>query len=136
MLPNKVQQILYGSSLLSYVSADLLGKTLVDKAGLPVHLIFTDREAVLDLRLKLEVPVVYVAPVEDPRSAQSTGDQLVSAATKSRGPVLCHPRFLDDVAAVRELVGRVEAAVELAEPFARIREAVAEARKMGVTRAA
>src|SRR5947209_11386879 len=46
--PNKVQQILYGGSLLSYISADLLGKTLVDKAGLPVHLIFTDREAVLD----------------------------------------------------------------------------------------
>ena len=71
--PNKVQQILYGGSLLSYISADLLGKTLVEKAGLPVHLIFTDREAVLDLRLKVEVPVVYVAVSRGPTVSVSSG---------------------------------------------------------------
>ena len=134
--PNKVQQILYGGSLLPYICADLLGKTLVDKAGLPVHLIFTDREAVLDLRLKLEVPVVYVAPIEDPRATQLTEETVVSRATANRGPVLCHAQYPADAATVRELVSRVESAVDLAEPFARIREAVAEARKMGVTRAA
>src|SRR6516165_3619508 len=69
--PNKVQQILYGGTLLPYLCADLLGKTLVDRAGVPVHLIFTDREPVLDLRLKLDVPIVCVTPVEDPRGAQA-----------------------------------------------------------------
>src|SRR2546421_4254764 len=49
--PNKVQQILYGDTLLPYLCADLIGKTLVDKTGLPVQLLVTDREAVLDLRL-------------------------------------------------------------------------------------
>ena len=130
--PNKVQQILYGDALLPYICADLLGKTLVDKAGLPVHLIFTDREAVLDLRLKLEVPVVFVAPLEDPRAPQPTAEVIVSPATAAwSGAVPC--RLPTDAAAVRELVSRVESAVDLAEPFARIREAAAEARKMGVT---
>ena len=38
-----------------------------------------------------------------------------------------------DRAAVTNLLERVDPAVDLAEPFARIREAVGEARKMGVT---
>ncbi len=134
--PNKVQQILYGDSLLPYIHADLLGKTLVDKAGIAVHLILTDREAVLELRLKVDVPVVYLAPIEEPGSSTAKAAQIVSAAKAERGPVLCHPQFPGDVLAACELVNRVESAVDLAEPFVRIREAIAEARKMGVTRAA
>ena len=34
---------------------------------------------------------------------------------------------------ITQMLERVDSAVDLAEPFARIREAVAEARKMGVT---
>src|SRR5271168_101359 len=48
--PNRVQQILYGGTLQPYICADLIGKTLVDKAGVPVQLVVTDREEVLDLR--------------------------------------------------------------------------------------
>jgi hypothetical protein len=40
------------------------------------------------------------------------------------------------VAVVREILGRVDGMVDPAEPFARIREAMGEARKMGVTKAA
>jgi hypothetical protein len=131
--PNKVQQILYGGALLPFLCADLIGKTLVDKAGTPVQLILSDRETVLDLRLKVAVPVVYVVPRED---GGSFGNFVVSPATAVRGPVLCHRDYPADAAAVRDLLARVESAVDLAEPFARIREAIAEARKMGVTRAA
>ena len=42
-------------------------------------------------------------------------------------------RFATDRPAVMHILDRVDTAVELAEPFARIREAIAEARKMGVT---
>src|ERR1051325_513871 len=66
--PNKVQQILYGDTLQAYLCADLIGKTLVDKAGVPVQLVVTDREAVLGLRLKIEVPVVWLAKADDPRA--------------------------------------------------------------------
>jgi hypothetical protein len=132
--PNKVQQILYGSTLLPYVCADLIGKTLVDKAGVAVGLVVTDREAVLDLRLKLDVPVVWLASAEDPRAlALAGGPTAVAPAQAGRGPVLCNPHFATiDVPAARQFLGRLDSAFDLAEPFGRIREAIAEARKLGV----
>src|SRR5207302_4786717 len=60
--PNRVQQILYGGTLLSYVCADLIGKTLVDKTGAAVQILVTDTPAALDLRLRVETPVYWVAP--------------------------------------------------------------------------
>jgi len=42
-------------------------------------------------------------------------------------------RFAADEPVVAQLLERVDPAVDLSEPFARIREAVAEARKTGVT---
>ncbi len=130
--PNRVQQILYASTLQPYICADLIGKTLVDKANVPVQVVLTDRELVLDLRHKLEVPVLWVTPADDPRSAVED-ELMVCPATSSRGAVRCHPRYQQDVAAARELLrDRIDPAVDLAEPFARIREAIGEARKMGV----
>jgi hypothetical protein len=132
--PNKVQQILYGGTLLPYICADLIGKTLVDKTGVPVALVVTDREPVLDLRFKLEVPVLWLAAADDPRALALAGGQVaVAQPTAGRGPLLCHPRFATtDVSTARDLLGRLDSAFDLAEPFGRIRDAVAEARKLGV----
>ncbi len=130
--PNRVQQILYGDTLLPYVCADLIGKTLVEKAGVAPGLVVTDREAALDLRHRLDVPVVWLAPADEPR-ASADGLTTVTGAKDGRGPVLCHPRYAaTDVPAAREILGRLDNAFDLAEPFARIREAIAEARKLGV----
>jgi hypothetical protein len=132
--PNRVQQILYGGTLQAYVSADLIGKTLVDKAGVPVQLVLTDREPVLDLRLRLEVPVAWVAVPGDPAAAALAAQGAeVRPARDGSGPVLCHRRFAPDVAVVRPILDRLEGNLDLAEPFGRIREAMTEARKMGVT---
>lgn len=87
--PNKVQQILYGPTLVSYVCADLIGKTLVDKAGSPVRLVFTDREEVLDLRLKLEVPVVWLAPLEDTYNADAPN--LILPPSTNAAPFMAMP---------------------------------------------
>jgi hypothetical protein len=130
--PNKVQQILYGGTLQPYICADLIGKTLVDKAGIPVQMVLTDRELVLDLRLKMETPVVWLAPPDDPSSALADA-ALVSPPVGGRGAVRCHPRFPGDAAAAKELLARLDGAIDLGEPFNRIREAIGEARKMGVT---
>jgi hypothetical protein len=130
--PNRVQQILYGGTLQPYICADLIGKTLVEKAGLPVQMVLTDRELVLDLRHKLEIPVLWITPGEDAKSVW-TDESVVSPPTESRGAVRCHPRYPQDVAGARQLLDRLEGAIDLAEPFTRIREAIGEARKMGVT---
>jgi hypothetical protein len=135
--PNRVQQVLYGGTLEPYVCADLIGKTLVEKTSASAGLILTDCAAALDLRLRLEVPVVWLAPANDPTAAKMTEAGLcVRPAAGGRGPVLCHPHFPGEVAVVREMLEKVDGMVDPAEPFARIREAMGEARKMGVTKAA
>jgi hypothetical protein len=131
--PNRVQQVLYAHTLEGYVCADLIGKTLVDKTGVPVQLLVTDREAVLDLRARQQVPVIWLAPPDDLQAARAGSPNCVQPAAGGRGPILCHPRFVEDVPVARELLQRLAGLVDVSEPFLRIREAILEARKMGVT---
>jgi hypothetical protein len=134
--PNKVQQILYGPTLGVYLSADLIGKTLVEKASTSASLIITDSRDVLEVRRCLEIPVVWVAPTGNPEASRLAADGLsVRDAGPNRGPVLVHPDYPDDVPACADMFQQI-GGLDLAEPFARIREAIAEARKMGVTQRA
>lgn len=132
--PNRVQQILYGGTLQPYICADLIGKTLVDKTTTAAELLLTDREAVLELRLQVDVPVVWIADLADPlaRVMAAAGSEVLPA-NKNRGPVLAHPRCPADIEAVRAVLTPLDEAIDLMEPFARVREAIGEARKMGVT---
>jgi hypothetical protein len=133
--PNRVQQILYGGTLQPYLCADLIGKTLVDKTALRVQLVLTDREPVLDLRHHLEVPVAWLAPPADAVAAcMAASGATVRPASDRHGPLLCHPCYTTDVQPIRDLLDRLDGTVDLAEPFARIRDAIGEARKMGVTK--
>jgi hypothetical protein len=126
--PNKVQQVLYAATLAPYICGDLIGKALVDKAGVPVQLIVTTCEHALDLRLKVDVPVVWLA------TAAEAGDRGQPAvALPNDAALVCHAHHPNDAAAVRDLVNRLDGALDLGEPFTRIREAMTEARKMGVT---
>ena len=130
--PNRVQQILYAGTLKAYLCADLIGKTLVDRTSVAAQLLVTDTEAVLELRQRVEVPVVWVAAADDPAGqARANTEMCVETARRGRGPVLAHPRFPGDVPVVRELLASLEGIVDLGEPFARIREAITEARKLG-----
>lgn len=111
--PNRVQQILYGQSLEPYICGDLLGKTLYDKTASAAQVIFTDHPAALDLRLRVEAPVALV---------NLSGDAL---------PMTVHAHFPGDAPALQQVVERL-GNFDFAEPFTRIREAVTEARKLGV----
>jgi hypothetical protein len=135
--PNRVQQVLYGGTLEPYICGELIGKALVEKTAAPAQLILTDCASALDLRLRLETPVVWLAPPDDPGAARLTAAGLcVRTAANGRGAVLCHPRYPQDAAVVREMLEKVDGMVDPSEPFARIREAMGEARKMGVTKSA
>jgi len=127
--PNKVQQILYAGTLQSYICADLIGKTLLDKTSAAAQLVVTDTQDVLNLRRRVEVPVVWLAPPE--AVAPATADRCARQAEGGRAALLAHADFPADVAVVRDLLAGLET-IDLAEPFARIREAIPEARKMGV----
>lgn len=136
--PNRVQKILYANTLQTYICSDLIGKTLIDKTGLAPHLVVTDTQAALDLRYKLDVPVAWIAQTERAqlRLANTPGTPQVEPVCPSlpvRGAIHCHDHFPDDVQAIAALMDRLAGGLDLAEPFARIREAVGEARKLGVT---
>jgi hypothetical protein len=133
--PNRVQQILYGPTLPGYVCGELIGKTLVDKTGTPAQVVLTDTVDAWTLRRVIDVPVVWVVPADDPRAALDHPGLIVRAATGFRGPLLAHADYPDDGPRMKDLFDRL-AGLDVAEPFARIRDAIAEARKMGVTRAA
>ncbi|MBI3411366.1 MAG: hypothetical protein HY040_23820 [Planctomycetes bacterium] len=111
--PNRVQQILYGDSLEPYLCGELIGKTLVEKASTPVIAIFTDHPAALELRRRFELPIALVP-------ADGVPDKLV-----------CHAQYPQDQPSARAILDRL-GAFELTEPFVRVREAIAEARKLGI----
>jgi hypothetical protein len=127
--PNRVQQILYADTLAGYVCGELIGKTLIDKTGTPAQVILTDTADAWSLRRFIDVPVVWVVPPDDLREHAGL---IIRPATGYRGPLLAHLEFPADAPRLKELFERL-AGLDVAEPFVRIREAIAEARKMGVT---
>jgi hypothetical protein len=132
--PNRIQQILYGRTMPEYVCADLIGKTLIDKTTTPVQLLFTDSLAVLPIRSRIETPIVAVLTQDDPRAALLADDQYRPLSDPhSATPLYYATRYAHDRDRISELLERIDGGVDLSEPFVRIREAMAEARKMGVT---
>jgi hypothetical protein len=131
--PNKVQQILYGHTLTEYLCADLIGRTLVEKTAIPAHLLVTDTINALPVRSRVEVPVIAAVP--DGQVPPSSGDRSLATFGHPRSslPLTLDLKWPEDEERVRAILDRVDAALDLAEPFARIREAMGEARKMGVT---
>jgi hypothetical protein len=131
--PNKVQQILYAGTLNEYLCADLIGKTLIDKTTTGVQLVVTDSLDVLPLRSRIDVPVIAAIP-DDQLPASASARQLMTFShSRSSVPLTLDFDWAVDEDHVRSLLDRVDAALDLAEPFGRIREAMGEARKMGVT---
>ncbi len=128
--PNRVQQALYGPTLTEYLHADLIGKTVVEKTAARPDLIVTDSPAALGLWSRLGLPTVALRPAD---AADAPADAAAFAHPRSSVPLLLPGKFAADEPAVRAILDAGGLAVDLAEPFARIREAVAEARKMGVT---
>jgi hypothetical protein len=126
--PNRVQAVLYGPTLSEYLLADLIGKTLVEKTATKPDLVVADTPGALPLRSRIEIPVIALR-----QQAGTTPDALAFEHPRAAGGLLLPARFPGDRTAITQLLDRVDTAVDLAEPFARIREAIAEARKMGVT---
>src|SRR6516162_8178236 len=129
--PNRVQQILYGSTLRPYLYADLIGKTLVEKCSIPADLVITDCQPALNLRLHLPTPVVLMAP---PADGDSKAPEEASTVVErsERHLLLCHAEHPADTAAIHGILETIDCP-DLAEPFARIREALTEARELGAT---
>jgi len=124
--PNRVQSALYGPTLHEYLFAELIGKTLVEKTATKPLLIVADSPALLPLRSRIEIPVVAIRNSEGP-----PGSYPFDHPRAVKG-LLLPASFDAERSGVTTILDAVDRAIELSEPFMRIREAIAEARKMGV----
>ncbi|GIW84660.1 MAG: hypothetical protein WHU94_03335 [Thermogemmata sp.] len=127
--PNRVQKALYGPTLQEYVFADLIGKTLVEKSSTPVSLIVTELVPLWTLRKRIPIPLVIVA--SHPMTNSSATELLYLEHPRARQGVWLPVWASSDGESIKALLDQIDPAVELSEPFSRIREAVAEARKLG-----
>jgi hypothetical protein len=130
--PNRIHQILYGQTLQGYLCGELIGKTLVEKCTAQAHFILTDKTDALHLRPHVSAPVLLLDNGGGPAPADELAIRVRSSQDKKPG-VFGHARFPEDKEAIEQLLDRLDGRVDLNEPFARIREAIGEARKMGVT---
>jgi hypothetical protein len=125
--PNRVQQILYGPTLTEYLHAELIGKTLIEKCVTQPTLVVTDSPDALGIRSRVGIPAVVVpTPTQDE-------NVIVFSNARSSQPLGRSAKHLEDEATILARLEAIDPAVDLTEPFARIRDAMAEARKMGVT---
>ncbi|MCZ2343523.1 MAG: hypothetical protein LC104_17275 [Bacteroidales bacterium] len=133
--PNKVQQILYGPTLSEYLHTELIGKTLIEKTATQPGLVIVDSLAALGLRAQINIPVVGLAP-EHPGSADPLAalpaDVIGFTHPRSSVPLVLSAKFAHDRPEIEAALDKVDQSVDLSEPFVRVREAVSEARKMGV----
>ena len=124
--PNRAQEILYGPTLRPFVYGEQIGQTLLNRSKLTPLVVCTDSEPVLAARDFTHVPVVLVR--------QEAGDggltpEVRGQMTLARNLVMTAPHFSSDEAAIRQAWPAEADALDLLEPFARIREALDEAQK-------
>jgi len=154
---NRAQQILYGPTLRPYLYAEQIGQTLVAKAQQRPPIVLTDSPPVLELRNYVDTPVALVlAGGEAPEADPGPGDPLQQADITSSRPAshrfyvdgpqatgpklttlcLAHQRLAvaaeqdGDLALLQAELTAVAQKLDLAEPFARIREAICEAQRI------
>jgi hypothetical protein len=157
--PNRAQQILYGPTLEPYLFGEQIGQTLLASADIEPLVVCTDQEPALAVRDYVSVPVVLVLPAggsatEEAETASQPQPQADLEGAGSSGKTWrldgAHspPRRLttfnvgpnrlavpesrpDECRLVTDRLGELSPAFDLAEPFQRIREAIAEARRGG-----
>lgn len=151
--PNRAQEILYGPTLKPFLYGEQIGQALLSKSKSETLLICTDQEAALAVSDYTEVPVVLVLAQPAPATAEAPSAEHASTAVDRAAAITCrldaaHPGSptlycfrlgrnqlaLPDGSANRsqqlaERLGGLAESFDLAEPFARIREAIEEAQR-------
>lgn len=138
--PNATQEILYGPTLAPFILGELIGATLIEKAGIKPHLVLTDREQILELRNYIDSPVAYIPLADVPADgAPSAANQAESKArtggTKlGRQIIHFHPAHSGDSSSLVKECELVPADANLCEPFDRVRDALQETLRCGALR--
>ncbi|MDB5389399.1 MAG: hypothetical protein JWM11_5045 [Planctomycetaceae bacterium] len=137
--PNRTQEILYGTTLGSYVVGEVIARTLIEKVGVKPHLILTELAEILELRNHVSMPVGFLEPdrviVAETTSNTLTEQPTTEAPLKiGRQWFRLHAAHTDDRADVENHSTQIPKDADMREPFERVREALLETVKNGVAR--
>jgi hypothetical protein len=115
---SRAQQILYGATLQGHQHGQQIGAALIAEGSLAPLVVLTDVEPMLAVRPHTHLPVALVTGLD-----AASGFEL--GAARVSGPAG------DDATAatLRDALAPLAAAVDLREPFERIRAALEEAQK-------
>ncbi|HEY3963629.1 MAG TPA: hypothetical protein VGM05_03665 [Planctomycetaceae bacterium] len=129
---NATQEILYGPTLAPFILGELIGGTLVEKAGIKPQLILTDQMQILELRNHIDRPVALVEKGAQESNADEPGTRR--SIRLGRQIIQFHVAHGGDQATVAGNSQQVPADADLQEPFERVREALQETLKSGALR--
>ena len=116
---NRTQELLYGPTLQPFVLVELIGKTLLDKAGVKPHVVFVTEPLLLELREHINTPLAQVV-VHDDEAAKAGfafGRQTLILNANNDGD---RPQLEKRLTALPD-------EVDLLEPFDRVQEALRQA---------
>jgi hypothetical protein len=116
---SRAQQILYGATLPAHLHGRQVGGALLAESKAAPVVVLTDHDAMLQVRAHTQLPVALVRRLD--------GEPAGAGFAVGSAQVSPHPQ---DAAAEDDLRGRLAqlaAAVDLCEPFERIRAAIDEA---------
>ena len=137
--PSRAQRILYGPTLEPYLLGEQICGALLGVAKLTPSVVLTDCPAALHARARFAVPLALLlaaadtashASVVEPqpcRSDASSGNVFTVGTNQLQLPVGYERDERDVVEAITQFAQQVE----LAEPFARIQDAIREAQRIG-----
>lgn len=114
----RAQQILYGATLQGHLHGRQIGATLLAEGSFAPVVVLTDIDSMLSVRPHTNLPVALVSSL-DAGSGLEFGTARVSCPGNDE---LGEPTL-------RERLAPLAAAVDLREPFERIRHAIEEAQK-------
>ena len=115
--PNRTQEILYGPTLVTFLLAELIGRTLVEKVGVKPHLVLVERSDLLELRRHVSLPVACLVDESPDQPAVRLGRQSA----------VWHFEFPQDQTPLERGAANITADADMSEPFQRVRDALNEA---------
>lgn len=118
---SRAQQILYGPTLHGHLHGQQIGGALLAESKAAPAVVLTDNDAMLQARPHARHPLALVQPAGD--DVDATGFTLGASR------VTPHAADAAAEAAIRDRLAVLAAAVDLREPFERIRAAIEEAQR-------
>jgi hypothetical protein len=118
--PTSLQRILYGNTLQSYVSVDLIGRPLLKAAREKPVLVLVVKELLLQIRPTVAYPIILL--------------QQSKKRTSGNNGVLMrvHPNYSSELKTAHAILDPLIEKRDLLEPFNRLKVAVEEAHRQGI----